>query len=227
MSSPPPASDRRFGGLISRRERWVLSARGWLVTLAVVAAAGTTFLLGVYPFFAITARVETRLLAVEGWLDMYAMKVAVEEFRTGGYERVFTTGGPVVGLGGYTNDYNTSASVGADRLKQVGLPAEVLQMVPARVLSRNRTYTSALALKVWCAENNVPLTRINVLTADVHARRTQQLFQQALGPDVAVGVISVPHPDYDARRWWAYSQGVRAVLGECIAYVYARVFFHP
>jgi uncharacterized SAM-binding protein YcdF (DUF218 family) len=213
--------------MFTRRERWGLSGRGWLAVLALAVAAGVGFLFGVYPFFAITARVETRLLAVEGWVDLYAIKVAAEEFRTGGYERVFTTGGPLPGLGGFTNDSNTSASLGAGRLKQAGLPAEVVQRVPSRVLSRDRTYSSALALKAWCAENNVPLTRINVLTADVHARRTRLLFEKALGPGVEVGIISVPHPDYDARRWWRYSQGVRVVLGECIAYVYARVFFHP
>jgi hypothetical protein len=73
----------------------------------------------------------------------------------------------------------------------------------------------------------VPLTSVNVLTADVHARRTRLLFEMALGPSVKVGIISVPNADYDARRWWRYSQGVRAVFGECIAYAYARVFFRP
>lgn len=227
MPSPSSVSAPRLGGLLTRRERWGLSWRGWLTVLGLLVAGGATFVLGVYPFFAITRRVETRLLAVEGWIDLYAMKVAAEEFRTGGYERVFVTGGPVVGMGGYTNDYNTSASVGAGRLRQVGLPAEVVQMVPSRVMARDRTYASALELKRWCRENKVPLTRINIVTADVHARRTRLLFQMALGPEVEVGIISVPHPDYDARRWWRYSQGVRVVVGECIAYMYARVFFHP
>jgi uncharacterized SAM-binding protein YcdF (DUF218 family) len=225
---PLSAESRRWlGGLVTRRERWGLSARGWLAVLTLVVTAGAVFLFGVHPFFAITTRVETRLLAVEGWVDLYAIKVAAEEFRGGRYERVFTTGGPLPGLGGYTNDDSTSASLGAGRLRQVGLPPEVVQMVPSRVLARDRTYSSALALKAWCVENKIPLTRINVLTADVHARRTRLLFEKALGPGVEVGIIAVPHPDYDARRWWAYSQGVRVVLGECIAYVYARVFFHP
>lgn len=227
MTSASPAPCRKFGGLLTRRERWGLSWRGWLAGGVLAAGAATGFVLGVYPFFALTARVETRLLAMEGWIDIYAVRATAAEFRTGAYERVFTTGGPVVGMGGYTNDYNTSASVGAGRLKQAGLPAEVVQMVPSRVLSRDRTYSSALALKEWCVENRVPLSRINVVTADVHARRTRLLFQKALGPGVEVGIISIPHPDYDARRWWRYSQGVRVVIGECIAYVYARLFFHP
>ena len=227
MSSSSPDSRRRLGGLITRRERWGLSWRGYLALAAMVGAAGLTFLVGIYPFFAVTQRVETRLLAVEGWIDVYAIRVAAEEFRAGGYERVFTTGGPVQGMGGYTNDYNTSASVASGRLKQAGLPPEVVQMTPSRVLARDRTYSSAVALKAWCAEHQVPLTRINVVTADVHARRTRLLFQKALGAEVQVGIISVPHPDYDADYWWRYSQGVRTVVGECIAYVYVKLFFHP
>lgn len=227
MTSASPVPRRKFGGLLTRRERWGLSWRGWLAAGVLAVGAATGFVLGVYPFFAFTERVETRLLAMEGWIDLYAVQATAAEFRTGAYERVFTTGGPVVGMGGYTNDYNTSASVGAGRLKQAGLPAEVVQMVPSRVLSRDRTYSSALALKEWCAANGVSLTGINIVTADVHARRTRLLFQKALGPAVEVGIISIPQPDYDARRWWRYSQGVRVVIGECIAYLYARLFFHP
>ena len=224
MMSESRAPNRKFGGLLSRRERWGLSWRGWLVAGVVAGAASVGFVLGVYPFFAITERVDTRLLAMEGFIEIYAVQATAAEFRSRGYERVFATGGPEAGMGGYTNDYNTLARVGAGRLEKAGVPADLVQMVPSRVLSRDRTYNSALALKEWCTANGVPLRRINVVTADVHARRTRLLFQKALGPDVEVGIISVPHPDYDARRWWHYSQGVRAVIGECIAYVYARLF---
>ncbi len=39
-----------------------------------------------------------------------------------------------------------------------------------------------------------------------------------------VGVIGVRNPDFDANRWWQYSDGVREVLGETIAYGYAKFF---
>lgn len=227
MVSPRVDSDRKLLGLINRRERWGLSLRGYLVTALGSGIAGVVFVFAVYPFFAITERVETRLLALEGWVDLYAVRATADEFKSGNYERVFATGGPVSGSGGYTNDFNTSASLGAGRLLAAGLKPHVVQMVPSRITARDRTYSSAVALRTWCQENNVPLTSINVVTADVHARRTRLLYQKALGEGVKVGVISVPHPDYDASRWWSYSQGVRSVLGECIAYVYARLVFVP
>jgi hypothetical protein len=67
----------------------------------------------------------------------------------------------------------------------------------------------------------------NVLTEDVHARRTRLLFQEAFGRDVKVGIIALPDPDYDPKRWWRYSEGVREVLGEGIAYLYAKFLFYP
>jgi uncharacterized SAM-binding protein YcdF (DUF218 family) len=227
MGMPSSEVPQRFFGVLNRRARWGLSWRGYLLLLAVLVVAAVGFLLGVYPFFAVTERVETRLLVVEGWVDNHAMRVAAAEFRTGSYERVLTTGGPVEGLGGYLNDFSTAASVGAGNLRQAGVPADKVQMVPSRVSARDRTYASAVALKKWSEENKVPLTAVNVLTVDVHARRTRLLFQMALGPAVKVGIVSVPNPDYNAARWWRYSEGVRSVIGECIAYLYARFLFFP
>ena len=42
-----------------------------------------------------------------------------------------------------------------------------------------------------------------------------------------VGVISGPDEEYDQRHWWTTSAGVRTVLDEVIAYLYAKFLFHP
>jgi uncharacterized SAM-binding protein YcdF (DUF218 family) len=214
-------------GILVRKERWGLSWRGWLIVFAGVFLTFSLFCFRIYPFLAVTHRVDTNVLVVEGWIHEYAIRAAVEEFRSKSYERVFTTGGPVDGTGGYINDYNTSASVGADLLRKNGLPKESLQMVPSHVMDHDRTYGSAIALRNWFREHNLPVPGINVVTEDLHARRTCLLFQKALGGKVTVGVISVPNPDYDPRHWWRYSEGVKEVGSEAIAYLYARFLFHP
>lgn len=53
------------------------------------------------------------MLVIEGWVHEYAITADAEEFQTGAYHHLFTTGGPVTGQGGYLNDYNTSASIDA------------------------------------------------------------------------------------------------------------------
>jgi uncharacterized SAM-binding protein YcdF (DUF218 family) len=198
-----------------------------LLVVVIVLSGAFSFLWRVYPFLAVTLRVDTNVLVVEGWVHEYAIRAGAQEFKAGSYQRVFTTGGPVEGTGGYINDYQTSASVGADRLIKSGLANESVQMVPSRVMDRDRTYGSAVALRNWFRENNMPVRSINVVTEDVHARRTSLLFRKALGDDVAVGVIAVPNPDYDSRHWWRYSQGVKDVFAETVSYLYARLLFYP
>ncbi len=224
--SPPRPSQKLFG-MLTRKERWGLSWHGRMIVVLIVLLSCWSFLWGIYPFLAVTHRGKSDFLVVEGWVHEFAIRRAVEEFRTGSYQRIFVTGGPVEGTGGYTNDYNTAASVGADRLKVTGLPSFVVQMVPSRVMSRNRTFSSATALRDWLREHNQPVNGINIVTEAVHARRTRILFQEAFGDGVLVGVIAISSPDYDATHWWRYSQGVRDVISETIAYVYARAFWLP
>jgi uncharacterized SAM-binding protein YcdF (DUF218 family) len=94
-------------------------------------------------------------------------------------------------------------------------------------MDRDRTYRSAVALRDWFREHNMAVHSINIVTEDAHGRRSRLLFEKAFGTGVKVGIISVPSPDYDATHWWRYSEGVREVIGEGIAYIYARFFFHP
>jgi uncharacterized SAM-binding protein YcdF (DUF218 family) len=164
---------------------------------------------------------------VEGWIHEYAIRAAVKEFQSNHYQRVFTTGGPVVGSGGYINDFHTSASVGADLLRKNGLANESVQMVPSREMDRDRTYGSAVALRNWFRDRNMGVAAINIVTEDLHARRTRLLFQKAFGNDVKVGIIAVANVDYPANRWWRYSQGLKNVVSEFAAYLYARFFFWP
>jgi hypothetical protein len=180
----------------------------------------------VHPFLAVTHRVNTNFLVVEGWIHPYAIQASVKEFKTGSYQQVFATGGPVEGNGGYINDYYTSASVGAEGLKKFGIPEGVIQMAPSHVTGRERTYSAAIALRDWFRDHNLAIHSFNVLTEDCHARRTQLLYQEAFGKNITVGVIAVSNPDYDPKDWWRYSDGVRQVIGESIAYIYARFFFY-
>lgn len=221
------APHRAMWGLFDRRERWSLSWRGRIIAASALGLVAALLFNGVYPFLATTRRADANVLVVEGWMHDYGLRAAVAEFRAGSYQRVFTTGGPVEGNGGYINDYYTNASVGADMLKKYGIPNECLQMVPSRVMDRDRTYASAVALFNWFRGHELRVHSINVLTENVHARRSQLLFSKALGPEISVGVIAVPNPDYDARHWWRSSEGVKDVFSESLGYFYGRFFFRP
>jgi uncharacterized SAM-binding protein YcdF (DUF218 family) len=220
-------SSQKLWGLLIRKERLGLSWRGWLLVASIVVLTSYGVLLNVHPFLAVTRRVNANVLVVEGWIQRYAIREAADEFNRGSYQHIFTTGGPENGSGGYVNDYQTSASVGADALKRVGVPEELVQMAPSHVTGQERTYSSAIALRDWFREHNITVQSMNVVTEDCHARRTQLLFQKVFGKNVPVGIIAVPNPDYNSKYWWRYSDGVREVIGESIAYMYARFLFYP
>jgi hypothetical protein len=214
-------------GLCSRRERWGLTWRGVFFLLALALAAAFVVVHHIQPFLAPTHREPTKILVVEGWIAEYANRAAAKEFQSGGYEKVYVTGGPVVGIGGYINDFQTTASVGAELLVKNGLPSGLVQMTPSHESGRDRTYSSAVALREWWRLNGVSVTNFNVLTEDVHARRTQLLFQKAFGDGVRVGVVAVRDTDYDPAHWWRYSEGVRQIWAESVAYLYAKFIFRP
>jgi uncharacterized SAM-binding protein YcdF (DUF218 family) len=216
---------RALGGLLIRRYRWTLSWKAKLLLLAVIIALALVTWRRIYPFLAETRRVDADVLVVEGWVHPYGIRAGVDEFKSHAYRKVFTTGGPVTGKGGYINDFQTSASVGAESLVRTGLPAEVVQMVPSHEIGRDRTYSSAIALRDWLNEHKERVSSFNIITEGAHARRTRLMFQRAFGPDVKVGVISILSPDFDARHWWHYSEGTEEIIGETIAYLYAQFLF--
>ena len=140
---------RKFWGILARKERWGLTARGWVVILATVLLFFGALHSWINPFLAVTDRVDANVLVVEGWIVEYAIRTAVGEFQGSHYGRVFTTGGPVKRTGGYVNDYQTVASVSADLLRKDRMANGSVQMVPSRVMERDRTYASAVALRHW------------------------------------------------------------------------------
>ena len=224
----PVDAPSKLYGLLSRRERWGLTARGWLLVVSSVSTIIAVLFFCSYPFLALSRPVQSDVLVVEGWIHEYAIRAAISEFHSSRYDRLFTTGGPIEGYGGYVNDYNTAASVGAELLKKNGLPSDKIQMVPCRISSHDRTYSSAVALRDWFLDHNHPIPdSFNVLTEDLHARRSRLLFQKAFGSSVRVGVIGIPPRDYAADRWWRYSAGVKDLISEMAAYLYARLFFWP
>ena len=214
-------------GFLRLRERWGLTARGWLAAVGVLGCVSFVGLLKCHPFLSVTRRVEASTLVIEGWIHPYAIETGVREFRSGMYDRIVVTGGPVSGIGDYRNDFQTTASVGVDNLRANGVPPHLLHAAPARAAARDRTFAAAVALGSWLKREQPTVTRINVLTEDCHGRRTRLLYRRALGSSFDVGIISVKNPDYNPRRWWRYSEGVREVLGEFTAYIYARFFFWP
>jgi len=175
----------------------------------------------IHSFLAPSSPIQADVLVVEGWMEDYALKQAISEFNRGGYQKLITTGLPLE-QGFYLAQYKNFAELAAATLIELGFERDKLVAVPAPNVIKNRTATSAIALRQWIDNSNLKIGSINLFTFDAHARRSWLIFKQALAPDIKVGVIAAKPLSYDPKQWWISSEGVRSIIGEAIAYIYAR-----
>ena len=206
--------------LIQRQEIWMLTIQGWIVTFLCAAALFIFGITHVQPFLAVTSPISADVLVVEGWMPDDALKQAFVEFKSGAYRQIITTGTPVE-KGSFLTEYKNYAEVAAATLRKLGLPLEkVIVPTPAKI--KDRTYAAAVTLRQWLSKTNPLLESVNLYTYDVHTRRSWLLFKKALKPKVKVGAIAAKTQDYNPKSWWKSSAGVRTVLDEFIAYLYAQ-----
>lgn len=214
-----------LGGLVARRLAWKLTWRGWVVVVLLLLGLLELFFVASYPFLAPTRRFPTRLLVVEGWMPHYAMKQVADEFLAHDYKRVVLVC-PIINLDDkYISGKDEGENLAA-LLEKYRVPASSISVLYPIVAKKDRTYHSALAVKEWLAGQKWNQDAFNVITMGPHARRSRLLYRRAFEGRVRIGIIAAEDMQYNKRRWWRASEGVRDMLGESIAYLYARFVFH-
>lgn len=200
--------------------------RGCLTLLLFVGALVILIGRQAHSFLAMVEPLPGGILVVEGWAPDYAMAQTVTEFKRNPYTRLYVTGGPLE-VGTPLSEYKTYAQRGAAILLKLGLGTNEVEAVPAGPVRQDRTYAAAMALANHLRQHGGTPTRVHLITEGPHARRSRLLLQMALGKEARVGVTAIPVDDYDPDHWWNSSAGVRGVVGEAIAYAYARLLFRP
>jgi len=213
-------------GFIRRKECWSLTLRGWLTLLLCALVVIVVGVQSVFPFLAVNQPVKGEILVVEGWVPDYSVKQVRSEFIKGGYSLLIVTGGPII-KGEMCAEFKTYAELTKAILQRNGFDEDKLVAVPSEERFRNRTYASALALREWISKSGLAVKSLNVFTRSAHARRTWLLFEKAFQGRIEVGIIAGDDLRYDGKRWWRSSEGVRDILDEAIAYLYARFLFYP
>ncbi len=97
-------------------------------------------------------------------------------------------------------------------LIELGVPVQRITAVPSWGIPDSRSWANASAFGSRARADGV--NAFDVATLGVHARRSRALFQQACGPEVNVGVISIPDPYCAPGRWWKHSIGWLRMLKE-------------
>lgn len=215
-----------LGGFFNRRVCLAPTRRFFIAGVLLALVLALAFAWSIYPFLAVNSPLGKGQLVVEGWLSDKGLERAISEFREGQYDFIYVTGGPIES-GGPLMNYKSYAELCAAVLRELGMDTNRLQAVPAPRVAQDRTYTSALALRRWLELHDRKADHLTVVTESAHARRSRLLFRKAFRSDAQIGTLALHTTPYDMRHWWTSSPGVREVIGETLAYLYARVLFWP
>jgi len=219
---------KKLGGflhsLFRRRSCPVPTWRGWVLLAVVVVLPGIYGFRHVDGFLAQNEPLPDGVPVVEGWLPDYALAQLKTDLRLCDGHKIYVTGGPVE-EGGPLSQYKNLADLGAAVLVGMGVDSNCVQSVPTPLVFKDRTYTSAMALRAWFQKHGGIPKKINLISMGAHSRRSHMLFAAAFGKEVEVGVTAIEDRGYDPHHWWRTSQGVRTVVSEFVAYLYARFLF--
>ena len=211
---------------MQKRLLWLPTWRGWLLLLALAVLVTYVVLRGIHPFLAVNEPVKAEVLVVEAWIPDYIVKQGLDLSRDGSCRYLLLTGGTVENEIDPEPD-DTYAHMAMQRLQRITKDLEKVRAVPSPEVHRDRTYASALAVRKWLAAEGIELKKLNVMTMGPHARRSRLMFEKAFGPAVEIGILSGRSREYDPQHWWRSSEGVKEVLSEGAAYLYARFLFRP
>lgn len=194
---------------------WRLWVCAGLTLAAVVVVAGKNL----HSWLAVSEPMpDARYLVIEGWVPDHVMNATVTLADDTQATRVFCTGVPV-DKGSYLIQWKTYAELTATSLAKLGMDPQLICPVPCSDVKTERTRAMATALKAVLDKEPVPDTgrKINLITLGTHARRSRAIFQDVLGKDWQVGVVSIPSITYDPAIWYKQSDGAKNVITEVSA----------
>jgi uncharacterized SAM-binding protein YcdF (DUF218 family) len=207
--------------LFVRKETWTLSFPAKLLVLGVGLIFAIGFPLDIYPYLAPTAPVHSGTMIIEGWISDAFLRQAAEAFSAGRYQKLLVLQA--------TDDEGTryigNTAACTDRteiLASYGVPKSLIGTLLYPATERDRTYHAALAARDWLIHHSTEKS-FDVVTIGPHARRSRMMFKKVFGKSFTAGIIALNDPTYDPKHWWRTSEGVRDVVGEMIAYIYAEV----
>ena len=212
--------------LFRRRSIWLPTVWGSLLACVLALVIIGLTLRRVHDFLAVDEPVNAEVLVVEGWIGPDALREVLPLVRAAGYRQVVTTGGRVrlwderIGESSY-------AALARQSLIEQGLAADDVIALPAPDSAQDRTYLSAVRVRMWAREQTRPPRKLDVLSGGVHSRRTRRMYQLAFGDSATIGIRSARPLDYEAEIWWQTSAGAKTVLGESISWLWSLLFFFP
>jgi len=212
--------------LVVRKPCRCLTFTGWLVLLLLVVLVFRIWLGTVCRWLSLNHPVKAKTLVVEGWIEDYALKNALQFYEENNYKHLIVTGLPITQWHDYVTYKNTAEGAIAV-MKGYGFQDTIYQAVIPLSVTINRTYNTAVATRLLFEKHPEFGKAFNIYSVGVHTRRTHLLFERAFGEDYNIGILADTDRTFDPKYWWHSSKGFRNVSNEFVAFNYVWAFFHP
>jgi hypothetical protein len=214
----------RYWGLLEYKPKWSLTLKGWGFILVSIVSAIVVSISQIHSFLAYNKPLPTAdILVVEGWLVDEALQQAIVEFKNNNYQLLITTGLPLE-RGAYLSEYKNFAELSAASLIAMGFDRSKLLAIPTPKVTINRTLASAISVKKWLETSSNKYDSLNIYSDSVHTRRSFSLYRKVFDRKIEIGSIAASNSSYNPQIWWRESEGVRRVISETVAYIYAVLF---
>lgn len=198
---------------------------GWLALFLLVFLILYLLLINTYNFLAIERPTSSDVLVVEGWIPEKGLKKAIEFYHTQNYKYMIITGVPITQWS-FSSPYSNMADASAKSMRMMLFRDSIYTVSVPSAIVRDRTYSTAVALKMRMETGDIPNKDFDLYTVGAHARRSHLMFSMAF-PNKKIGLITDTDDSYDPPIWYKTSYGFRIVSSELISYLYSRVFFFP
>jgi len=212
--------------LVAKKYCRCLTFSGWLVLLLMLMLLFRIWMGSISGWLSLNHPIKAKTLVVEGWIEDYAIKNAVNFYEKNGYQHLIVTGIPITQWHDYVAFKNTAEGAEAV-IKGDGFNDTVYQAVIPHSVTINRTYNTAVATRILFEAHPGWGKTFNVYSVGVHSRRTHLMFERAFGDAYNIGIIADTDRTFDPKYWWKTSKGFRNVSNEFVAFNYVWAFFHP
>jgi uncharacterized SAM-binding protein YcdF (DUF218 family) len=215
----------KFPALFRRRSLVLPTLLGWALILAVLVLVVGMLFRNMAVFLTVNEPVGADYLVIEAWMDKEELDQGLEYFEANDFKKVVLVGGPI------SNDFHgidvNYAERAAAYLLTQDLPESKTAIVGAPYSVQSRTYLNAVMVREWFVQQGISITRLDVFSSGVHTRRSRDLYQQAFGDQVAIGIVASQPINFDPAHWWESSANGKGVAVEFANWVLTQCCFHP
>lgn len=207
---------------IKKKECYRLSWFSYLILFLLIILIVDFYRNNIYKYLSPIKPIKANVLVIEGWIEDYGLKKAIQIINDSNYDLIITTGGPLE-LGYLATHFVTNAELAKRTLIELGVDSTRIQAVPSQFALTDRTLNSALTLKIWLEKNHPDIEKFNLISLGTHSRRSWYLFEKAM-PEKEIGIIALRDIRFEHEKWWKSSKGARTVITETIGYYYVYLF---